>query len=375
MELLKLKKGRKKMAEKKLYSLGELATLTASQLMGDPQYLIHGVEDLEQAGPEEIAFLDNPRYEKQLFSSKAGAVIVPSNQTPLPTGRFLLLNKFPSFAFQQILSLFITAPPSGFLGIHPTAIIHPEAVLDQNVEVGPYSVIDRGAKIREGTRIGASVFIGAEALLGKGCVIHAHVTIREGCELGNRVIIQPGAVIGSCGFGYFTDDKGIHHPLKQLGKVVLEDDVEIGANTTIDRARFKTTYIGAGTKIDNLVQIAHQVSLGEHNLIVSQVGIAGSTKTGHHVIMGGQVGVVGHLHITDQVMLAARSAVSKSIEKSGIYSGAPAIPIKEFNEQFVKLKNISKWMDRLKALEERLSSLEKTALKDQKSAPSEKEAF
>jgi len=165
---------------------------------------------------------------------------------------------------------------------------------------------------------------------------------------------QPGAVIGSCGFGYFTDEKGRHHLLEQRGNVVIEDDVEIGANTTIDRARFKTTRIGRGSKIDNLVQIAHQVSIGEDNLIVSQVGIAGSTKTGKNVVIGGQAGIVGHIHLADYVMLAARSGVSKSIPKGGIYGGAPAVPIKEFTEQTILIKNIKKIVARLKKIEDSL---------------------
>ena len=156
------------------------------------------------------------------------------------------------------------------------------------------------------------------------------------------------------GFGYATTKDGRHEPLRQLGNVVIEDDVEVGANTTIDRARFASTIIRKGTKIDNRAQIAHQVEIGENNLIVSQVGIAGSTKTGRNVVIGGQVGIVGHITIADQVMLAARAAVSKSIEESGIYSGAPAVPIKEFNTQFVRLRNIDKLIKRLEALESRL---------------------
>lgn len=342
---------------KKCYSLSQLAEMTGSKLVGDPNYIIEGIENLDAAGPRHAAFLENPRYEKQMVLSKAGVIFIHPSISPIE-GRFFLLNEAPSLAFQQVIELFIQSPQTGFLGIHPTAVIHEEASIGEGVTIGPKAVIDRAVSIGDGTFIGAGVYVGAETTIGSACHLHANVIIREGCSVGNRVIIQPGAVIGSCGFGYFTDKKGTHLPLKQLGSVVIEDDVEIGANTTIDRARFKTTRIGRGTKIDNLVQIAHQVELGESNLIVSQVGIAGSTKTGHHVVMGGQAGIIGHITITDGVILAARSAVSKSIEKSGIYSGIPAAPIKEFNAQFVQLRSVGKLVERLKALEAKVKSLE-----------------
>jgi UDP-3-O-[3-hydroxymyristoyl] glucosamine N-acyltransferase len=189
-------------------------------------------------------------------------------------------------------------------------------------------------------------------------MLHPKVTIRETCILGDRVVIQSGAVIGSCGFGYHTDEKGHHIALEQLGCVVLEDDVEIGANTTIDRARLKETRIGRGTKVDNLVQIAHQVIMGEDCLVVSQTGIAGSTKVGNHCVFGGQVGIIGHLTIGSKVMLAARSATAKSILEPGIYSGAPAIPIKEHNEWLVLTRNIKSLVQRVKSLESKEKSLQ-----------------
>lgn len=339
------------------YTLGELAILTHSQLIGDSQHLITGVENLDAASEHEAAFLENPRYDRQLATSKAGVVFIQPSTPPL-AGHNYLVTPHPSLAFQQVIELFIGPSLSGFTAIHPTAVIHPTAQIAEGVLVGPHVVIDRDVTIGPSTIIGAQVFIGAETVIGSACYFHPQAVIRERCEIGNRVVLQPGAVIGSCGFGYFTDHKGKHTPLKQLGKVILEDDVEIGANTTIDRARFKTTRIGRGSKIDNLVQIAHQVEIGPDNLIVSQVGIAGSTKTGRNVIMGGQVGVAGHLNITDGVMLAARAAVSKSLLQSGPYSGAPAAPIKEFNEQFVQLRSVGKWIKRLKELEAKISHLE-----------------
>jgi UDP-3-O-[3-hydroxymyristoyl] glucosamine N-acyltransferase len=339
------------------FTLEELATLTHSQLIGDSQHVITGVEALEGALEYQAAFLENPRYQKQLETTKAGVIFIHPSVTPLP-GRNYLVTTYPSLAFQQVLELFIKPSLSGFIGIHPTAIIHPTAKIASDVSIGPYSVIDRDVTIGPLTQIGAHVVIGAETLIGTECNIHPQATLREKCIVGNRVIIQSGAVIGSDGYGYFTDQKGKHIPLKQLGQVIVEDDVEIGANTTIDRARFKTTRICSGSKIDNLVQIGHQVEIGPDNLIVSQVGIAGSTKTGRNVVMGGQVGVAGHIEITDGVMLAARSGVSKSLLQPGPYGGAPALPYKEAHEYHFHLRSIGKWIKRVKELEETIKKLE-----------------
>lgn len=327
----------------KQFSLSELASLTYSELVGAPDYLIAGVEDLEGAHESEVSFLANPRYVGQMRSSKAGAIFIHPDLARPPNRNFLL-NKDPSLAFQKAIDLFFPEDLShtGFTKIHETAVIHPEAKIGIDVRIGPYAVIDQGVVIGDRTNIGPHTCIGAKTAIGSDCFFHPNVTIREKCQIGNRVVLQPGAVIGSCGFGYATDAHGKHLPLRQVGIVILEDDVEIGANTTIDRARFKITRICRGTKIDNLVQIGHQVSVGEDNLIVSQTGIAGSSKTGKNVILAGQVGIIGHVTIGDHVILAARTAASKSITKPGIYSGAPATPIREYNEYMVRLRKIAK---------------------------------
>lgn len=343
----------------KSFTLKELAALTSSELVGDENHRITGVDDLESATTSHLSFLDNPKYTSQMEKSQAGAIIVlPSAQRV--EGKNYLLNAAPTLAFQKVIHLFLPKIPSGFLGVHPTAVIHPSVQLGKDVTIAPHVVIDQGCIIGDRTTIDPGVCIGPQVTIGADCRLHANAVIREGSKLADRVTIQPGAVIGSCGFGYYTDSKGKHHPLEQRGCVVIEEDVEIGANTTIDRARFKSTRIGKGTKIDNLVQIAHQVTLGEDNLIVSQVGIAGSTKTGRNVIVGGQVGIIGHSTLADGVMLAARAAVSKSLTEPGIYSGAPAIPIQEFNEHFVLLRNIKKLVARVKKLEELTNNINKT---------------
>lgn len=339
-------------------TLRELSQLTDCELIGDPSHVITGVEDLESAGSTEASFLANPRYLSLLETTKAGVICIDP-KTPRPEGKNYLISANPTAAFQQLIKLFgkDKLPSSGFTGIHPTAVIHPTTTLGSNVTVAPHAVIDAGCLIGNNTVIGPHVVISAGVKIGKECRIHPHVTIREGSELGDRVVIQPGAVIGSCGFGYSTDAQGKHQKQEQMGIVVLEDDVEIGANTTIDRARFKETRICRGTKVDNLVQIAHNVVLGAHNLIVSQTGISGSVKTGKYVVMAGQTGTVGHIEIADGAMFAARSGIKKSIKTGGKYGGNPAIPLSEHQRDQVYLKNIQKMAAKLRELEAQVRTL------------------
>lgn len=351
----------------KKFTLAELAKQTHSRLIGDRNHTITNVADLESAGVQDASFLANPAYEKAMLASKAGVVFVSPN-IKLPENRNFLINDDPSRAFQNTVEAFFgdtISTPSGFDGIHASAVIHESATLGKNVTIGPYTVIEKGVVVGDNTIISAGCYIGINTCIGVDCLLYPGVIIRERCILGNRVIIQPGAVIGSCGFGYTTDKFGQHTKLNQIGIVIIEDDVEIGANTTIDRSRFKATKIGRGSKIDNLVQIGHGVIVGEHNIIVAQTGIAGSSTTGKYVVIGGQVAVAGHLSIADKSMIAGRSGISKSITESGKYGGVPVMPIGEYNRNSVQLRNIQTYIDQIKDLQERLSSLE-TSLKNSK---------
>lgn len=338
--------------------LAKLALLSQATLSGDPNYTISGVDTLESATEKDASFLSNPLYTKAMKDSRAGVICVDP-QTPLEPGKNYLISDNPSQTFQLLIEHFLQPEEhrrSGFTGIHPTAVIHPSAKLEKNVEVGPYVVIDRDVYIGARSRILAHTSIGPKTTIGEDCLFYPNVTVREHTKIGNRVILQPGAVIGACGFGFITDAKGHHTKVEQLGIVEIGDDVEIGANTTIDRARFKTTKIAHGTKIDNLVQIGHNVELGPHNIIVSQTGISGSTKTGRNVVLGGQVGVVGHITLDDHVFVAAKGGVSKSL-KSGKYAGIPVSPLTEYNKQQVLLRQIKTHIARINALEERLKAL------------------
>lgn len=349
------------MNSSKTFKLYDIAVLTKSKLIGNPNYEIAGVADLERAGLQEASFLENSRYEQAMLQSQAGVVFIHSKTSALPEGRNFLINDNPSLAFQQLIEAFFKerGELTGFEGIHPTAVIHETCTIGSNVKIGPYAVIDKHVTIEKQTFIGSGTFIGPHTHIGSDCLIHPRVVIREYCQIGDRVILQPGAIIGSCGFGYVTDNHGHHIKLSQLGNVIIEDDVEIGANTTIDRSRFETTTIKRGTKIDNLVQIGHNVTVGPDNIIVAQTGIAGSTKTGRHVVIGGQVAVAGHIKITDGVMIAARSGISKSLTKPGKYNGVPAQPLDEYNRNSVFLLHLEKYVIKpLKALEAKIKQLQ-----------------
>lgn len=342
-------------------TLAELADATQCQLVGDPLHRVSGVADLASASPCDASYFSEERYAKDLAGTHAGVIVVPP-ETPRAPGRNYLIAARPNQVFVQITQLItaLNARGSGFTGIHPSAVIHPSVVLGKDVTIGPLVVIDQGAKVGDRTTISAGCAIGVDVTIGTDCLLHPHVTILARCVVGNRVILQPGVVLGSCGFGYRPDDKGHHLKLEHIGNVVVEDDVEIGANTTVDRARFKSTRIGRGTKIDNQVQIAHNVQIGEDNLIVGQSGIAGSSTTGRHVVLAGRVAVNDHVQLADGVIVAAFSGVSKSLTKAGKYSGIPVAPASDHNRNAVLLRNIDKHVARLDKLEQMLHDLKKS---------------
>jgi UDP-3-O-[3-hydroxymyristoyl] glucosamine N-acyltransferase len=337
--------------------LEELALAIGAIIEGDGSLIMTGANDLSSATPNEVSFLANERYIHLLKETRAGAVLIHPEQQR-PQGKTYLLHENPSLAFQKILDLLYDkkSPITYFQGVHKTAVIHDTASIAKTASIGPYAVIDGHTVVHDGVSVGAHSYIGPHCVLQENVLIHPHVVLREGTIVGSRSIIQPGAVLGSCGFGYVTDKQGKHQKLEQQGSVTLSDDVEIGANTTIDRARFKTTYIGQGTKIDNLVQIAHNVRIGKDCFIVAQVGIAGSTTIGNHVVLAGKVGINGHIEIGDGVMVAGSSSVSKSLKTPGKYSGIPAMPLGDYNRMAALMRHIEDLFHRLRTLEQKNSS-------------------
>ncbi len=333
-------------------TLRELSEMVGGEIIGDPLVLIKGVAPLEEAKDGDITFFANSKLSHFLKKTQASAVIVDC-QTP-GNGKPLIRINNPYAAFSRIMELWVTAKNYS-LGIHPTAVLGEQVKLGDNVSIGAYVVIDDRVEIGEGTIIRPHTFIGENSKVGKDCHIHPRITIAENIEIGNNVIIHSGAVIGSDGFG-FAGENGTYRKIPQIGKVIIGNNVQIGANVTIDRATFGKTWIKDGTKIDNLVQIAHNVEIGKNCIIVAQVGICGSVKIGDNVILAGQVGIVEHLTIGDGAKVAAKSVVTKSVPAGKFVSGYPA---RDHNEEKRIKASISRLPSLLKKVQELSRKLEK----------------
>ncbi len=332
--------------------LSELAQWIDGDIVrGGLDLSLTGMAALDAATPQDVSFLGNEKYRAQFLATRAAAVIVPRGVTGGPESTALVAVDNPSLAFAIVVRHFAAASRSFEPGIHPRAFVDPSVVLDATkVRVQPGAVILSGAHIGDGTDIGANSVIGEDVVIGRDCHIHANVSIRERCILGDRVILQPGAVIGSDGYGYEFSG-GRHVKIDQVGIVEIGDDVEIGANTTIDRARFGKTVIAEGTKIDNLVQIGHNVMVGKHCLIVSQTGISGSTRLEDHVTCAGQTGIAGHVTIGSKAILAGRTGVTTNLPGDQVYAGRPALPMREELKLQAHLRRLPKLVARVKALE------------------------
>jgi UDP-3-O-[3-hydroxymyristoyl] glucosamine N-acyltransferase len=333
------------------FSLGDIATSFGGELAGDPTLQITGAASLSEATPGEISFFTNRKYIGLLRKTRASAIFVPPDfSEPIDAAQIRVSN--PTKAFEQVVLKFAPQPITFMPGIHPSAAVDPNAQLGKRVSIQPLAVIEAGAKIEDDTIIGAGSYVGHETVIGSACHIYPSVTIRERSRIGSRVIIHSGAVIGADGFGFEMVD-GRHQKIQQLGIVQIDDDVEIGANTTIDRARFGRTWIQQGVKIDNLVQIAHNVVIGKNSVIVAQTGISGSTRVGDRVIMAGQVGISGHLQIADGTIIAAKSGVAKSLP-GGVWFGYPAVPMDEAKQQIAWVHRLGKLFARVKEVEKKL---------------------
>jgi len=336
-------------------TLGELAEWTGGEIIrGSADTVVCGIAALDAATPTDASFLGNPKYHGQFLNTKAGVVIVPNGTNDGPATTALIAVGNPSMAFASLVKHFAARQATFTPGIHPRAFVDSEARVDPTTcRVHPGAVIQAGAAIGEGCEIGPNAVIGEGVTIGRDCRIMANAVIRERCILGDRVIIQPGAIIGSDGYGYELVD-GRHVKIDQVGIVELHNDVEIGANTTIDRARFGKTIIGEGTKIDNLVQIGHNCVLGKHCLMVAQSGVAGSTTLGDYVTIAAQAGSTGHVKIGDRAIIVGRAGVTKSLPGDQIYSGKPAIPIREDAHIQACVRRLPKLIERVKSLEKSL---------------------
>jgi UDP-3-O-[3-hydroxymyristoyl] glucosamine N-acyltransferase len=335
------------------FTLQELASMSGGELVGDPKLKITGAASLAEATSGEISFFGNRKYIGLLRKTRASAVFVPPDfGEPLAAAQVRVAD--PTKAFEQLVLKFAPKPITFAPGIHPSAIVGSSVRLGERVSIQPHSVIEDGSEIGDDTIIGAGSYIGHETTIGARCLIYPLVTIRERSRIGSRVIIHSGAVIGADGFGFeMVDDR--QQKIQQLGIVQIDDDVEIGANTTVDRARFGRTWIQKGVKIDNLVQIAHNVIIGKNSVIVAQTGISGSTRVGESVLMGGQVGIVGHIEIADGTMIAAQSGITKSVP-GGVWFGSPAVLFSEAKKQIAWVHRLGKLFARVKKIEKKLGS-------------------
>ncbi len=333
-------------------TLSELARWVDGDIVrGELDLSLTGMAALDMAGPHDVSFLGNEKYHGQFLQTQAAAVIVPRGMTDGPAGCALVAVENPSLAFAVVVRHFAAAARKFCAGVHPRAAVDASAIFDaKKVCIHAGAVIMAGVSIGDGTEIGPNSVIYEEAVIGKDCRILSNVTVRERCILGDRVILQPGAVIGSDGYGYEFSE-GRHVKIDQVGIVEIAADVEIGANTTIDRARFGKTVIGEGSKIDNLVQIGHNVVIGKHCLIISQTGISGSSHLGDYVTSAGQVGIGGHVTIGSKAVLSARTGVTADLAGGEVYAGKPALPMREEMKLQVLVRRLPKLIERVKALE------------------------
>jgi UDP-3-O-[3-hydroxymyristoyl] glucosamine N-acyltransferase len=335
--------------------LKELAERLGCRLDGDGTLEIRRIAGLEEAGEGDLTFFANRKYAPALRRTRASAVIIGEDEPPASCA--MLRTRHPYLAFANALSVFVAPahPPSG---IDPLSSVAPDAAIGRDVSIGPFSSVGRGASVGDRTVIYPNVCIGDAAIIGADCVIHSHVAIRERVVVGTRVIIQNGAVVGSDGYGFVRRADGTHQKIPQSSHVVIEDDVEIGANTAIDRPAIGETRIQAGAKIDNLVQIGHGVKVGRNTLLAAQVGIAGSTTVGDNVTLAGQVGVAGHVTIGDRASAVGQSGITNSVPEGMFVSGYPAIENKEWLKSSVIFRKLPELRKKLAALEQRILELE-----------------
>lgn len=334
--------------------LRELAdALGGRSVDGDDTFEVTGVASLEEAGPADLGFVRDDAIAATLGGRAVGALIAPAGLEV--GGRPAIRSANPSLDFARATGLLHPAPRPA-AGVHPRAFVDPAASVDPSAAIGPLASIGAGSTVGAGTIVHANVAVGEDVEIGADCILHLGCTVREGARIGDRVILQPGCVIGGDGFGYEFDEKGEHAKVPQVGNVVLEDDVEVGANSTIDRARLGSTRIGRGSKVDNLVMIAHNVELGAHSIVISQSGIAGSTTTGDHVFIMAQAGVGGHLKIGDGVFVGARGGVIEDLEAGSRVWGFPALPERTWHRSQAVFSRLTELVRRVRRIEKKLEA-------------------
>ena len=338
--------------------LQEIAELVNGKIIGDENYFISGLAKIDEAKNGDLTFLYHPAYEKYFQSTKASAILVKTGFDKTRNDINYIEIEHPEKAFFTLIRNYLS-PKFQLEGIDNTAFVHPDAVVGRGTALGKNVIISSGCKIGDNVKIFHNTVLLDNVEVGDNTIIFQNVSIRENCKIGKRAIIHPGTVIGADGFGFNPDEKGVYHKIPQVGNVIIEDDVELGANVTVDRASLGSTIIKSGVKIDNLVQIAHNVIIGENTVISSQSGISGSTKIGRNCILAGQVGLVGHIEIADNTILLAQAGISKSIKKPGKYFGSPAKELSTALRLEAHLRSLPEYAERIKDLENQIKILQK----------------
>jgi UDP-3-O-[3-hydroxymyristoyl] glucosamine N-acyltransferase len=336
-----------------------LVSLVGGKLLaGGPDGIIGGFASLKEARAGDLSFFHDRRYASRLAATRASAVLVPMNCVTFPANVTCIGVTDPSRSFEQVVENYGVQPEAFAAGVHPSAVVAASAALDATkVSIGANAVIDEEAVIADGVEIGAGCYVGRKVRIGRDSKLFANATAHRGCTLGERVILHSAVVVGADGFGY-EFEKGRHRKIRQSGVVQIDNDVEIGAGTTIDRARFGRTWIGEGTKIDNLVQIAHNVVLGRHCIVVACTAIAGSAVIGDYVVIAAQVGIAGHVAVGSRSTLGARCGVTKDLAGGETYMGFPAVPVQEERRRIAGVNRLPKLLERVKELEARLAAIE-----------------
>ncbi|WP_339906282.1 UDP-3-O-(3-hydroxymyristoyl)glucosamine N-acyltransferase [Pseudomonas guineae] len=342
-----------------VYTLGQLAERLGATLRGAEDQPISGLATLQEAGPDQLSFLANAQYRKFLSGCQAGAVLLTAADAEGYAGNTLVVAN-PYLAYAELSHLF-DRKPRALPGVHPTAVVAADAQVDASASIGAYAVIESGAQIAAGVTVGAQCVIGARSLIGEGGWLAPRVTLYHDVRIGKRVVIQSGAVIGGEGFG-FANEKGVWQKIAQIGGVTIGDDVEIGANTTVDRGALSDTLIGNGVKLDNQIMIAHNVQIGDNTAMAGCAGISGSTKIGKNCMIAGGVGMVGHIEVCDNVFVTGMTMVTRSITEPGSYSSGTAMqPAAEWRKSAARIRQLDDMARRLQQLEKQLAAVTSAA--------------
>jgi UDP-3-O-[3-hydroxymyristoyl] glucosamine N-acyltransferase len=322
------------------FSAEMIAGFLGGEVVGDPHATVNTIVRIEEGAAGGLAFLSNPKYEPYLYTTEASVVIVNRSLEPREAVRATMVRVDDAYgSFARLLELYEANKPKPS-GVSPQAAVHPSATLGEGCYVGEFAVVAEGARVGGGCNIYPQVYVGMNVTLGDNVTLHSGVKIYEGCVVGNNVTIHAGSVVGADGFGWAPQEDGTYHRIPQIGNVVIADNVDIGANTCVDRATMGSTVVGRGVKLDNLIQLGHNVAVGENTVIAAQTGIAGSSKLGEGCILAGQVGIAGHLEIGDGVRLGSKSGVSNNIAAGETYMGYPAMPIGKFQRTNAVIRNL-----------------------------------